>query len=180
MKTTPLFSAGLLAVALTVSAQDRPSGYFDFGKLPTASGGEHVEVSVGGTIASIASRFIDKSEPEAAKVLRSIKSLRVHVIELKDDNRAQMVDRIKAIRTDLEGKAWEKIVSAKSKKEDVAIFLKSRGEEAIEGLVLTVLDGNKEAVLINIVGDIKPEQLAVLADKLHIDPLKKFAKAKKS
>src|SRR4051812_29193338 len=121
MKT--LFSTGLLAIALTVYAQDKSPGYFDFGKLPaSALGGEHVEVNVGGMIASFAAKFIDKSEPDAAKLLRSIKSVRVHVIELKDDNRTNMFERIKAIRTDLEAKAWEKIVSAQSKKEDVAIY----------------------------------------------------------
>jgi len=31
-------------------------------------------------------------------------------------------------------------------------------------------------VFINVLGDIKPEQLALLGDRLHIDPLKKIAR----
>jgi hypothetical protein len=38
------------------------------------------------------------------------------------------------------------------------------------------LDGNKEAVFVNVVGDIKPDQLSMLGDRLHIDPLKKLGK----
>jgi hypothetical protein len=86
-----------------------------------------------------------------------------------------MLDRVKQIRADLDAKGWDRVVSVQQKKDDVAVFLKTRGEEAIEGLVVTVLDGDKEAVLVNIVGDIKPEQVALLGEKLKLDPLKKFA-----
>ena len=66
--------------------------------------------------------------------------------------------------------------------DDVQIYAKMRGEEAIEGLVVTVIEGNHEVVLVNIVGDIKPEQIATLAERFNIDPLKKvdFAGAKHS
>jgi hypothetical protein len=36
------------------------------------------------------------------------------------------------------------------------------------------LDGKQQAIFVNIVGDIKPEQLALLGDRLHIEPLKKI------
>ena len=40
--------------------------------------------------------------------------------------------------------------------------------------MVTVLDGNKqEAVVVNVVGDIKPEQLAALGEAMNIEPLKK-------
>jgi Domain of unknown function (DUF4252) len=56
----------------------------------------------------------------------------------------------------------------------VAVYVKTRGEEAIEGLVVTVLDGNKkEAVFVNLVGDIRPDQVAAVGKALNIDPLKK-------
>jgi len=67
-------------------------------------------------------------------------------------------------------------VAVQKKGEDVGVFLKTRGEETIEGLVVTVLDGRKEAVLVNIVGDIKPEKIAVVGEKLNIDPLKKIGR----
>jgi hypothetical protein len=43
----------------------------------------------------------------------------------------------------------------------------------VEGLVVTILDGNREAVLVNIVGNIKPEQVALLGERFNIEPLKK-------
>jgi hypothetical protein len=48
---------------------------------------------------------------------------------------------------------------------------------AVPGLTAVVMDGKEHAVFVNVVGEIKPEQLALLGDKLHIDPLKKIGQA---
>lgn len=166
----------LLCSSLILNAQDRPPGYVDFGQLPaSASGGEQVEIAVGGAVIGMVARILKKPEPEAAELLKNIRSVRVAVMELKDDNRKAMLERVQAIRADLDAKQWERIVSAKKKKEDVAIYLKTAAEDVIEGLVLTVVDGDKEAVLINIVGSIKLDQIATLGEKLNLPPLKKFA-----
>jgi hypothetical protein len=85
-----------------------------------------------------------------------------------------MADRVKAIRSQLDGDGWERIVTAQQKTQDVGVYLKTRGPETVEGVVVTVLDGNKQAVLINVVGDIQPEKLGILGDRFNIDPLKKL------
>lgn len=172
-----IFIAILLCSSFILNAQDRPPGYIDFGQLPASpSGGEHVEIAVGGAVMGMVASVLKKPEPEAAELLKGLRSARVHVIEMKDDNRKEMLERIQAIRADLDTKKWERIVSVKKKKEDVGIYLKTGAENVIEGLVLTVVDGDKEAVLINIVGSIKPEQVATLGEKLNLPPLKKFAR----
>jgi len=56
----------------------------------------------------------------------------------------------------------------------VSIYLKTRDKDSVQGLAIVVLEGNNQAVFVNVVGDIKPEQLAVLGERLNIDPLKKF------
>jgi len=45
-------------------------------------------------------------------------------------------------------------------------------QDEIEGLVVTVIDDGKEAVVVNVVGSIKPEQLAELGDHYDIKGLK--------
>lgn len=80
------------------------------------------------------------------------------------------------MRKELESQGWSQVVNVREqpKGDDVQVFAKMRGEEAIEGLVVTVISGQKEVVLMNIVGDIKPEQIAALAERFNIEPLKKF------
>ena len=60
--------------------------------------------------------------------------------------------------------------------EDVGVYTKTRGGEALAGLVITVIDPKDEVVLVNIVGDIKPEQVAALGEGLNIKPLEKSVK----
>ena len=171
---------GFLLLIAGLLAQDKSPGFVDFGKLPASSSGEQVEVSLGRAVFAISAKLFEKSEPEAAGLLRGLHQVQVNVVGMADDNRAGIQEHIRKLRADLTSKAWERIVSVKDGKDDVAIFLKTRGEEAVEGLVITVLDGNKEAVLVNIVGNIKPEQVATLGEKMNIEPLKKFgAPAKK-
>ena len=161
-----------------VCADNPPAGYVDFGKFsPPASGGEFVEVHIKSNLISMAARLVEQSEPDVAELIRGLQLIRVNVIGLDEENRAEVEKRVKKIRSELDAAGWERVVTAQKKDEDVGVYLKTRGAEAVEGLVITVIEGNREAVLINIVGDIKPEQIARLGEKLHIDPLKKLGEA---
>jgi len=165
----------VLFAVINLHAAEPAPGYIDFGKFtPSASGGEFVEVHIKSNLIAMVARLAEKSEPEAAELLRGLQLVRVNVIGLTDENRDEMEKRIKAIRSKLDAQGWERIVTAQQKDEDVGVYLKTRGTEAVEGLVITVLDGKREAVLVNIVGDIKPEKIAVVGERLNIEPLKKI------
>lgn len=165
------------ATSLSALAANLP-GHVDFGKFaPSDSGGEFVEVNIQSNLISMVARLAEKSEPDAAELLRGLKLVRVNVIGLNDDNRAEMAKRIKAIRSELDSKGWERVVTAQKKDEDVGVYIKTRGDEAVEGLVVTVIDGNREAVFINIVGDLKPEKIAMVGERLNIEPLKQVGQA---
>jgi hypothetical protein len=174
----------LLATLLCVSASAASQpGEVDFGKLGQPDkGGKYIEVNVGRNLLSLAAKLIDKQQPEAAKLLRSVQLVRVNVIGLSDDNRDDIQKRVGNIHTQLGQASWDRIVTVQegNKTEEVSVFVKARGDEALEGLVVTVVDPNgKEAVLVNVVGDIKPEQIAELGEALNINPLKEIGKQMK-
>jgi len=176
------FGAALLSAAVCASLHAEPtaSGAVDFGKFsPSASGREFVEVNIGSNIISMVARLGKGSEPEIADALQGLQGIHVNVIGLDDSNRAELQKRVKKVREELDGKGWERIVTVQEKDEDVAVQVKTRGQEAIQGVVVTVLDGDKEAVLVNIVGDIKPEKLAIIGERFDIEPLKKIGLAHK-
>jgi hypothetical protein len=50
----------------------------------------------------------------------------------------------------------------------------------VQGLALVLFAGKDQAVFANIVGDIKPEQLALLGERLHIEPLKNLGQMTKN
>jgi hypothetical protein len=174
-QSVALAALSAIAASSGVHADATAPGYVDFGKFsPPASGGEFVEVQVRSNLLSMMARLAEKNDPDVADMLRGLQLVRVNVIGLDDENRAEMEKRVKKIRGELDAQGWERVVTAQKKDEDVAIYLKMRGQEAVEGVVVTVIERNHEAVLVNIVGDLKPEKIAALGEKLNIDPLKKI------
>ena len=176
-------AVAVLAGGLAINSFAGPgSGEVDFGKFaPTGKGAKFVEVNVKGTLLSLAAKLVEEDEPEAAKLLRSVHLVRVNVVGLDDKNRDGLEKRIEEIRAHLDKSGWERIVAAQEQGSgDVGVYIKTRGDEAIVGLVVTVVDGNKkEAVFVNIVGDIRPDQIAAVGKALDIDPLKKAGESLK-
>lgn len=162
-------------LAVPVFAAEPPDAQIDFGAFaPSDSGGEFVEVHIRSNLISMAARLAEKAEPEVAQLIRGLQLIRVNVISLDDKNRAEMEQRVKTIRADLDARGWERLVTVQNPKEDVGVYLKMRGDEAIEGIVVTVIGDAKEAVLVNIVGNLKPEKLAMIGERFHIEHLKKL------
>lgn len=180
-RTSSLIATFSLVAAFATSARaaEPAPGYVDFGDITASKKGEYVEVKLNGFLLHLAAKFAKHEDPAAAELLGGLSSVRVNVFGLDDDNRASALERVGNVRQQLEDKGWEKIVTVRGKhEEDVAVFVKHRGEEMIEGLVVTVIDGRKnEAVFVNIVGNIKPDQLAALSKHLHIDQLNVGGKA---
>lgn len=178
MKSLKL-SVGALALAGALSfarAENLPPGQVDFGAFtPPSGGGQFVEVNITSSLISMVSKFVEKEDADIAKVLNGLHQIRVNVIGLDDANRPEIAKRAQKVRKELDGKGWERIVTAQQKNQDVSVYLKTREKDTVEGLVIVVMDGTKQAVFVNIVGDIKPEQLAMVADKFHLEPLKKIA-----
>ena len=98
----------------------------------------------------------------------------MNVVGVDDQNRSDVESRVQAVRKELETKGWERIVKVQDKGQDVGVYLKTQNKDTVQGLVVVVVDGAKQAVFVNVVGDIKPEQLSMLGETLHIDPLKKI------
>lgn len=181
MKLIKIFAAGLLAfpVILGINAAAAPllPGQVDFGHLTPASGADFVDVNLPESLINLAAKFVEKQELDVAKLLNGIKMVHVNVLGLTDQNRADVEGRAKAIRADLGSSGWEKLVTVMKEGEDVGVYLKMDEKNFIQGLAVIVVEGKKQAVFVNIVGDIRPEQLAMLGERLQIEPLKNLVPA---
>ncbi len=177
-----LLNIATLGAALVVAAnaaEDKalPPGRIDFGKFSPSASGQFVDINLNSAMISFASRLAGKGDPEAGKLLASLNSIRVNVVGIDDHNSAEVKDRMNFIRKQLDNAGWERIVTVQEKKDDVEIYTKMQTDEVVEGIVITVMSGKKEAVFINVVGDIRPEQLAGVAEQLNIAQLKRVAGA---
>jgi len=162
-----------LAVAFPGFAAQE-SGYVDFGTIPGASGRQFVEVNLQSNLISLAAKITAKHEPQVAELLRGIKQVRVNVVGLDDNNRETVEKKMQAVRGELESRGWSPVVTVRDHDEqNVNVFIKTGANDMIEGLVVTVMDNNREAVFVNIVGQINPDQIAEIANRFDIEPLKK-------
>jgi len=182
MKRLQLLTLGIISVCAFASAgicaEALRPGQVDFGNLAPSSGGsDFVEVNLSGSLISLAARFVEKEEPEVARLLNTVELVRVNVIGLNDDNRTDLKKRVEKIRKELDHSGWERIVIAQKENQDVGVYLKTHDKDTVQGVFVMVTEAERQAVFVNVVGNIKPEQLALLGEKLHIDPLKKIGKA---
>ncbi len=148
------------------------SGYVDLGKFAPADGCQFVEVNLGAPLLKFASVFVDKEEPEVATMIRNLKHVRVNVVGFNDDTRSDTTTRVRTLRQELAQQGWTQIVTVQEpgKAEDVAVFVKLNNEDSIDGVVVTVIDRD-QAVVVNVVGSIKPEQIAALGQRFDVPAL---------
>ena len=174
MKTILRLSAALAAIYLgaTLSAATPEAGAIDFGKFSPTSGAQFVEVNINSNLIAMVANFTKKAEPEVGEILGGLKAIRVNVMGLTDENREEIANKITSVRSQLEKGGWDRIVTVMDGAEDVGVFMKTKGAEVVEGIVVTVLSGKKEAVFVNIIGDIRPEKLATIGERFNIEPLK--------
>lgn len=171
-------TASLALSVLALTAQAAAPGFVDVGKFTPVDGCQFVEVNLNAPLLKFASMFVDQEEPEVAALIRSIKHVRVNVVGYDETTRAETTDRVTGVRRELESQGWAQMVSVKDAggADNVEIYVKMGAGETIEGLVVTVIDSHKkEVVFVNLVGDIKPEQLATIGKRLNIEPLSKLS-----
>ena len=175
-------AAAVSAVLFATSVSAASAGYVDFDKISPSADSEYVEVDLNRALLRLAAVFVEREDPAVADVIRSLEKVRVNVLGLGDENRDEARSQINAVRDELDRQGWSRVVTVregrKHRGDDVAVFIKENGEDAIHGLVVTVMDGGNEAVFVNIVGDVKLEQIAAVGEGLDIEALSelKFAK----
>lgn len=162
--------------ALPLAAAEEAVGgpaQIDFGTFTPPEDGTFVEIKVSKSLLNMATRIVEDSEPEMARILGGLNSIRVNVIECDDEHQAEVKARMYDIRDQLARRGWEQVVNVREDQEDVGVYVKLNGEEAIEGLAVTVINSD-EAVLVHVDGRIRPEELAQVGERLNIKPLQKL------
>ena len=166
--------ATLSLVFIVSSAAETEAGFVDIGQWIPSANGQFVEVNLSQGMLKFAAKIAARQEPEAAELIGNLKRIRVNVIGMDDSNRADTIGKIESVRRKLESQGWTQLVTVRDKNDgdNVDVHVKQRGDDSIDGLVVTVLDKKGEAVFVNIVGNISADQLGVIADKFDIGQLK--------
>jgi hypothetical protein len=160
----------LLLAALPLAAQQitfPPA----FEKL-AAKASETVNVTLDTSLLGFAGKFLSDKDPEEAaakKLLGGLKGIYVRGFEFAKEGEYSSAD-VEAIREQLKGPDWACFLSVQSKRETTEICLHREGD-AITGLALLAAEP-RELTVVNIVGAIRPEDLAALSGHFGLPQIK--------
>mgnify|MGYP001600251864 CR=1 FL=1 len=146
-------------------------GYVSFTNLDSVYGEPIVMVNLNKTMLGFISK-INMSDPEASELISKLKAVRVQIYNMSGNDQPAL-DLIAKVSKDIKSKDWQPIVSVNEQDEKVRVFTKIT-DDIMDGLVVMVINSkeqseSREAVFINIVGEIDPAQINKVTESLNID-----------
>ena len=175
-----LFCTSLAVAALSMAsvlpayAGEIDAGSVDFGRLIPSAHGQFVELNLSQGMLKFAAKIASFQEPAAADLIGNLKQIRINVVGMDDSNRADTVGKVQALGRKLESEGWTHVAAVRDggDGDNINVHVKQHGADVIDGVVVTVLNHNGEAVFINVVGNISVDQLGVIAERLGLEQLR--------
>jgi len=156
----------LLLSACGMTAPRSNDGFADLESLGTRDTDRVVNLSIGPTLLHIAATFVDE-EPEIRELLRSLDGVRVRVYEI-DGDATRVAVRINNMSQHMQDDGWERVLLVREDKEETHMLLRMV-DGHISGMTVLVSDGDSEAVIVNLMGEIHPEQFPDVMLALDVD-----------
>lgn len=176
-----LIGTAALSGATAANGQDtrsRPDGYVnlrDLGELDQFFPRDALmEVNVEGALMRMVESASRQEDPELADLLAQLDGVYV----LGYDLASYDLDDFDALATgmgnELSRDGWTTIVRFREATENTHMYAKLAGDGVAGMVVMSVEQGSDQAVFVNIVGDIDPEQIGRIGQKFQIGGMRDF------
>ncbi len=155
-----------------VEAYKAHPGYVDFGSFEKFQNSpKTVEVSIKGPLLKFVSKAVAMDDPEFSKLLDGLLLIQVNVFGVNDEQALDVAGIIKSTSETLATKQWERMVRVQDENQHVEVYTQFGENGSFTGLTVMALDEEDNAVFVNIVGTLDPEQLGKLSAKFNIPKL---------
>ena len=119
----------------------------------------------------LASRFV-VDEPEGRRLFEGLHGLRIRVYELDENSRNTFNSGAEQLLRQLEKQGWEPTIVVREAGELVQVLVKLE-EEVLQGMTIVVRE-NEEATVVNLIGELKPDDLLASMEFIDADLLQGF------
>jgi uncharacterized protein DUF4252 len=130
-----------------------------------------VEINLEGALLNLVGAAAKGADPEFSALIAGLKAIKVQAVPLKGLDEGAVRSKIGRTVRWLEEHGWKSTMRVKDEGEETYMYLKEI-DGKISGLTLLSLDPDDEAVVINIVGRIDPEQIGRLSQHLNLPLVK--------
>jgi len=168
-----LLRAGAISLLLLslagcgITAPRSNEGYANLDSLGMFDTDREMALSIGPTVIRFAAWVVKEEEPETAALLRGLDGVRIRIYEI-DGDPARVAARIQRMSAHLRKDRWEPVMLIQDEGEQTHMLIRQRGNRIL-GLTLITSDGDSEAVVINLMGDINPEKFGDVMVALDVD-----------
>ena len=158
-----------LALFLTgcgLTAPRSSEGYADLESLGMRDTDTVMTLSIGPALLRFAASHVD-DEPEVQDLLKSLDGVRIRIYEINGDA-SRVATRINTMSGNLQEDGWEPVLLIREEDEATHMLIRVVDQQ-ICGMTVLVSDGDSEAVVINLMGEIKPQQFGDVMVALDVD-----------
>jgi len=145
----------LVLTACGLTAPRSNDGFADLDSLGVRDVDQVMTLSIGPALLRFVASHID-DDPEVRALLKGLDGVRIRIYEI-DGDASRVAARINAMSHKLQDDGWESVLSIREGDETTHMLLRVVNRQ-ICGMTVLVSDGDSEAVVINLMGEIEPEQ----------------------
>lgn len=161
----------ILAVTLFLSgcgitAPRSSEGFADLDSLGVFDTDRALTLSIGPALLRLAAAHMD-DDPETRELLRGLDGVRIRIYEI-DGDASRVADRMQRMGDRLQDDGWERVMLVRTQDEQAHMLLRIVDEQ-ICGMTVLVSDNESEAVVINLMGEIRPQQFSDVMVALDVD-----------
>lgn len=163
--------AGMLCLCTALSACGLTAprgndGFAELGSLGNSDVDHVMTLSIGPALLHFAASQVD-DDPEVRELLKSLDGVRIRIYEI-DGDASRVAARMGAMSRRLQDDGWKPVVVVREGSRASHMLLRAV-DERICGLTVLVSDGESEAVVINLMGEIRPQQFGDVMAALDVD-----------
>jgi len=157
---------GLALSACGFTAPRHSDGFAELESLGVLDVDRTFSLSLGPTVLRFAAAHID-DDPETARMLRGLEGVRIRIYEI-DGDPARVAARMHRMGQHLKQDGWESLALIRDRDEETQLLVRIKDQQ-ICGMTVLTSDGKSEAVVINLMGEIRPEQFGDVMVALEVD-----------